>query len=436
MSRYLAVFLFLIWSPALAQRQAFVVNNLAETLSLIDLDDETVENHIVVLGETPNQVGFHGEFLYVVNSISADVQKIDPSNNEVVADIYLPVGSNPYYMAFGANYGYVTGWVSGKVYEIDLTTNTIGRDVEIEGYPEGILYDDGQLYVTQTYFNPDDFSYGQGRLAVISVVDFTVEDEFYVGKNPQWISRALDGRLHIVCTGNYSDVAGSVYIFDPVIGSVEDSVLIGGQPANLAISPYGTGYLAAGGWVDHGHIYSYDIETGEIIRGPSNPITTGLGVTWVAVDSLGFLYSCDFGDDTVTKLSPAGEILRSFSLGDGPISLVILDDAVIGIEPDNDIRLPGRAGVTGIYPNPFNGVTAIRYEIPPGAGSEARVEILSVLGSRIRSLPLETGRVKGLVYWNGRDDLGSSCASGVYFARIVSAWPDLARRALKMSLLK
>jgi hypothetical protein len=436
MNKFLLVLAVLISSPALAQRQAFVVNNLAETLSLIDLDDETVENHITILGETPNQVALHGDYLYVVNSVSADIQKIDPSSHEVAADIYLPIGSNPYYMAFGGDLGYVTGWVSGMVYEIDLAANDVGREIEIGGYPEGVLCDDGLVYVTQTYFNPDDFSYGQGRLAIIDVEDFSLVDEYDIGKNPQWISRAPDGRLHIVCTGDYSDIEGSVYVFDPISREVEDSVLIGGQPANLAISPYGTGYLAAGGWVDYGHIYSYDIETGEIIRGPSNPITSGLGVTWVGVDSLGFLYSCDLGDDTVTKLSPAGEIMRSFNLGDGPIWMVILDDSIIGIEPDDGIGLPERAGLTGNYPNPFNSVTAIEFEMPPEEFSEGRIEILSILGSKIRSLPVETYGTGGLVYWDGLDDEGRPCVSGVYFARLVLGERYVAETVIKMSLVR
>ncbi len=416
MNRLALSMLLLISSPVFAQRQAYVVNNLAETLSLIDLEEETVENHIVVLGETPNQVVYHDDYLYVVNSISADVQKIDQHTHQPVADIYLPIGSNPYFIAFGQDYGYVTGWVSGKVYEIDLSSNDVSRELEIGGYPEGIIFDDGRLYVTQTYFNPDDFSYGQGKIAIIDATAFRLEGQVDVGKNPQWISRAPDGRLHIVCTGNYFDVEGSVYIFDPVSEAVVDSILIGGQPANLAISPPGMGFLAAGGWIDDGYIYSYDIQSGDIIRGPSNPIIAGLGVTCVAVDSLGFIYSCDFGDDTVSKLSPSGEMLGSFNMGDGPISITIVDNAIIGTEPEENIVLPDKPGLLGNYPNPFNSGTLIRYELPSADMAPSTVEIYDSMGRRVKSLRLETGDRRGLVYWDGTDDTGGECASGSYFA--------------------
>ena len=420
MNRLALSLLLLISSPVFAQRQAYVVNNLAETLSLIDLESETVENHIVVLGETPNQVVYNDGYLYVVNSISANVQKIDQQTHQPVADIYLPIGSNPYFIAFGQDYGYVTGWVSGKVYEIDLSTNQVDRELEIGGYPEGILLAAGLLYVTQTYFNPDDFSYGQGKIAIIDAAAFTLEGRVDVGKNPQWVSRAPDGRLHIVCTGNYFDVEGSVYIFDPVSEAVVDSILIGGQPANLAISAPGIGYLAAGGWIDHGYIYSYDIQSGDILRGPSNPIIAGPGVTWVAVDSPGFVYSCNFGDDTVSKLSPSGEMLGSFNVGDGPISIAIVDDATIGTEPEENVVLPDKIGLPGNYPNPFNSGTLIRYELPSADLASLTIEIYDSMGRRVKSLRLETGGRRGLVYWDGTDDTGGECASGSYFARLES----------------
>lgn len=416
MNRLALLLLLLFASPVFAQRQAYVVNNLAETLSLIDLESETVENHIVVLGETPNQVACHDDYLYVVNSISANVLKIDRLTYQPVADIYLPIGSNPYFIAIDENYGYVTGWISGKIYEIDLSTNQVDRELEIGGYPEGILLADGLLYVTQTYFHPD--GYGQGRLAIIDADVFTLENQVDVGMNPQWISRAPDGRLHIVCTGNYFDVEGSVYIFDPVSEAVVDSILIGGQPAILAISPLEVGYLTAGGWIDHGYIYSYDIQSGDIIRGPSNPILSGLGVTWVAVDSLGFVYSCNFGDDTVSKLSPSGEMLGSFNMGDGPISITIVDDATIGTEPEENVNLPDRTGLLSNYPNPFNSGTFIRYELPSTHMTPLTIEIYDLMGRRVKLFRLETGDGKSLVYWDGTDDTGGECASGLYFTRL------------------
>ncbi|UCC80012.1 MAG: T9SS type A sorting domain-containing protein [Candidatus Zixiibacteriota bacterium] len=420
--RKLTFFLILLLcSSPNAQREAYVVNGLAETLSLIDLESGLVANHIAILGETPNQVAFYDNYLYVVNSISADVMKINSSSHQIEFTYLLPVGSNPYNIAFYGNYAYVTGWVSGKVYRLNLVTNTIDGDLEIGGYPEGLLCRDNYLYVTQTYFDPNNFSYGQGKVARIELSGFSFVSDHNVGKNPQWISRAPDGMLHIVCTGNYDDVEGSVYIFDPGSGVAIDSVLIGGQPSRLAISPTGIGYLSAGGWSANGYVYSYDIFSGDIIRGPSNPIMVGLGASSIAADSLGYVYSCNFGDDTVSKIDFSGNVIGSYGLGDGPLSITIIDDTAIGIEEERSEMLPETAYLIKSYPNPFNAGTVIKLHSYDSGPRERDIGIFDISGRLIKALYIETLDGYGEVYWDGTDNGNSGCASGIYFVKIMGA---------------
>lgn len=426
MTRFIAAVIFMMFCTVHAQRRAYVVNTLAETLSSIDLETGEVENHIVALGTTPNQGAWHDGYLYVVNSVSADVMKIDPESRQILADIYLPIGSNPYSMDFRQSHGYVTGFISGSVYRVNLSTGSVDGQVDIGGYPEGILSRDGFLFVTQTYFNPDDFSYGQGRIAVIDADDMSLDGQISVGMNPQSISLAPDGALHVVCTGNYADIDGAVYIVDPVTRALIDSVEIGGQPANLAISPYGIGYLSAGGWFDRGFIFAYDIHTGEILRGPENPIESGLGVAWVAVDSLGFLYSCDMGDDTVSKLTSTGEPLGSFGVGDGPICMVVVDDARVGTFPEDENSIPQNAGLLTNYPNPFNSGTLIELEYRGETAGPLIVSIYDIMGRHIRSLAAGTEARSSAFYWDGTDERGLRCASGIYYARLFaeSVWGE------------
>ena len=431
--------ILIFFSSASASRKAYVINNLAETMSQIDLETGAVQNHVTILGLLPNQIAYHDGYLYVVNSRSADVQKIDPQSFQVAADILLPQGSNPYSIDLAGNYAYVTGWVSGKIYRINLLSNQNDGELEIGGYPEGIIYINGQLFVAQTAFNPDDYSYGQGQVAIVNASTMSLENEINVGKNPQAFGLAPDGTLHLVCTGNYADVAGAIYIIDPGSATVEDSILIGGQPASVAIFHDGAAYLAAGGWVDHGFIFSYNTSTRQIFHGPSNPILVDLGVTWVAVDSLGYVYSCDFGSDEVSKCNSSGEVLNTFQLGDGPNSMVILDDALNGIH-DEASALPHQLGLQTCYPNPFNSQVAIRYRISSAKNISPEIEIYDITGRKIKSLSLETNRELGIVIWDGADNNKRSCASGAYFARLVdnndqSAGAD-SQKILRMILIK
>jgi hypothetical protein len=69
------------------------------------------------------------------------------------------------------------------------------------------------------------------------------------------------------------------------------------------------------------------------------------------------------------------------------------------------------------FPNPFNPVTTIAYDIPEV--SEVRIEVYNVMGQKIRTLVNrrhEPGYYR--VRWNGTNDYGAPVASGMYFYRI------------------
>jgi hypothetical protein len=70
------------------------------------------------------------------------------------------------------------------------------------------------------------------------------------------------------------------------------------------------------------------------------------------------------------------------------------------------------------HPNPFNPVTKIAYSVKE-TGPVA-IKVHNVAGKVVRTLletELEAG-ASGVVVWDGRDDVGEQCASGVYFYRI------------------
>ncbi len=439
MKRILLIYILALSSAAQANREAFVINNLAETMSRIDLASGAVQNHVTTLGTTPNQVIYSNGFLYVINSISANLQKIDPRSYQVVSDMLLPEGSNPYSVAVDGQFAYVSCLVLGNVERIDLQTGLINGEVAIGGYPEGLFLGGNRLYVAQTGFNPIDFSYGQGRMAIIELGGFTLEHEINVGTNPQSIFATQNGNLHIVCTGNYASIGGAVYVFNTSSGMVIDSILTGGQPVSGAEGLSGIAYLAAGGWVDHGYVYSYNAVSGELLHGPSNPMLSGVGVAAIALDSSGFIYTCDFGGDTVTKLDTSGQAVAVYNVGDGPQSIVILDERLDDVVDQNGTVLPEYPVLLGNYPNPFNAETIIRYRTQHGTRNSL-VVIYDIEGRVVRTLKLGTGGDVSEVLWDGRDYNGWGCASGIYLARLQTAVLSGAvagkNRAIRLLLVK
>ena len=81
------------------------------------------------------------------------------------------------------------------------------------------------------------------------------------------------------------------------------------------------------------------------------------------------------------------------------------------------------------YPNPFNPSTTISYMIP--AGTNVRLEILSVIGQRVRVL--DEGYRAAATYsviWDGKDEKGQTVSSGVYFCRLVAGGNVIRTRKL------
>ena len=80
---------------------------------------------------------------------------------------------------------------------------------------------------------------------------------------------------------------------------------------------------------------------------------------------------------------------------------------------------PESTGVLANYPNPFNPETWIPYQL--SEPSEVTLRIYTVSGTLVRTLDLghqlaglyhEQGRA---AYWDGKNAVGESVASGVYF---------------------
>jgi flagellar hook assembly protein FlgD len=84
------------------------------------------------------------------------------------------------------------------------------------------------------------------------------------------------------------------------------------------------------------------------------------------------------------------------------------------------------------YPNPFNAVTTLPYELPKA--THVKMVIYDVLGQEVSSLssgPMEAGHHQ--LQWKGLDAKGQEVPSGIYIARLVT--PEHSR-SVKLVLLK
>jgi hypothetical protein len=80
-------------------------------------------------------------------------------------------------------------------------------------------------------------------------------------------------------------------------------------------------------------------------------------------------------------------------------------------------ELPSSPLLLANYPNPFNPETIIKYQIPKS--TDVTLKIYNLLGQEIRTLVDEFKEAGSYeVYWNGKDDLGQTVASGIYLYQI------------------
>lgn len=85
----------------------------------------------------------------------------------------------------------------------------------------------------------------------------------------------------------------------------------------------------------------------------------------------------------------------------------------------------------GNYPNPSNPSTTIRYQL--GEGGDVRLEVFNMLGQRVRTLVDQfNGAGVHEAVWDGRNDAGSSMASGLYVYRLTTGGAVDVRRLVLM----
>jgi len=98
----------------------------------------------------------------------------------------------------------------------------------------------------------------------------------------------------------------------------------------------------------------------------------------------------------------------------GPRDIHVDVSELLGID---GVSLPKEFALHNNYPNPFNPVTNIVYDIPEV--TDVTLEIYNVMGQRVRTLAQgshEPGRYQ--IVWNATNDFGQALSSGMYIYRI------------------
>jgi YVTN family beta-propeller protein len=329
LSAALALFLSSLSAASAAPRVAYVIGAGDARITRVDLDEGLVTGDLGPIGHVPNRIETtpDGSLAFIVNSGSDDVTVFDLDSETVAATIELPAGTNPWTIEIAGSRAFVTGLLSDRVHEIDLATLMLGPSAATGKAPEGMCVALGKLYIANTAFDFQTFEYGQGSVSVFDLQNLTLLATIPVGTNPQECFTAPSGKVHIVCTGDFSLTTGSVHVIDPETDVPADTLEIAAYPGGAAPSPTSVAYVNVTTQAFGSEIWAYDTSTLEFVHDGSNPLLPALEFYGnPRVDAEGELFVPNFTLDLLlVEMTDSPGNPTAFLVGDGPVDLAIVE---------------------------------------------------------------------------------------------------------------
>ncbi|MBN1480422.1 T9SS type A sorting domain-containing protein [candidate division KSB1 bacterium] len=412
-------------------RTLYTINASAETISKMDLNSKMITQNIATTGQMPNKILAFDDMIYILDSGTSDIKMLNPGTDQIVRTIVLTPGANPWDMEFvGVDRVYVSNWVANTVSVVDLSTGSIIKDITVGKGPEDILILDNLAFVTNTGYAGWGLPYEQGTVMIIDISADRIIDTIAVPTNPQKVVLAPDGRVHVLCTGDYVEHAGRVAVIDLQSGQMQnkpaviDTIELGGAPGDLDITSDGKAYAIDWGDGLNGFLYAYNAVDGTVWHDSDNPLKVGPNTGQVLYDEheecLWIPYMKEWGGDGyVQKFDVAMDSVVWISdvIGNGTQKITILESVTTNAADGADHSAPNTFLLLPNYPNPFNPATTIRFDL--SSSNIVSVDIFNASGQLIKTLmnqPMGAGQHS--VQWDGMDKSGQAAASGTYLARV------------------
>jgi YVTN family beta-propeller protein len=201
---------------------------LTEANALAIINVRTGDLRTVPVGARPAAVAVARRKVYVANSAGDTVSVVDPRQGAVVATI--PVGDLPVALAAEGPRVYVANWGEGTVSVVDTTTHTVTGTVPVGTFPAALsLHRASRRLYAANFF--DD------TVSVIDTDTLSVVSTFPVARRPRGL--AVDAAGQRLFVAGFED--GRVQAVDTATGTVSLDAASGGpNPLALLLGPQGT----------------------------------------------------------------------------------------------------------------------------------------------------------------------------------------------------
>lgn len=310
-------------------RLAYTIHAFDSSVHRIDLDTGETASLSAVLSPGANRIVANEDdtLAFVACSGSDVVDVLDLASESRIASIPLPLGSNPWDCEPALGRVYVTALLNDKVYVLDPGASAVVDSIDVGIAPQGMAVAQGHLFVANTGFDFSNFTYGPGSISVIDLATNIVEATVPVPTNPQEVFVAADGRLHVICTGDFFATLGAVRILDPSTLTSVATLPVAAFPGGGFASHLGIVYLGVTTPSFSSEIWSYEAASGIFTHDGTTPLlptTSFLGNLRGTLDDK--LVVPDFTLDALLVEDPAspGSPL-AFSVGDGPVDVLVVE---------------------------------------------------------------------------------------------------------------
>jgi DNA-binding beta-propeller fold protein YncE len=326
-----------------------MVNNLAETLSILDTQGK-IHNNVQLTGSSPNAIVHDPPYIYVVNSLSNSLEVLSDIDLSIIGEISVGAGRNPMQAALiQKRMLAVTSFLTGCLDIVDIDTKKVARSIDLSGielprdvpeirgksYPYGVTVNAGKIFVTLANLT-DHYggltAAGPGVVAVIDAQDFKIIGTIVLEGADPVFAQAYGSRVIIACAGHYEgDITkpqSSGFRADGTIEIIETDSMQLSKSYDLKAAPFSFSIS------EDAILYASNAMGAQIpkINLASDEITfLNLGGAYISsVLVVGnTLYVLDFSSDQLFALNSQGDIQAQYTVGDGPLAMLSLSDITV-----------------------------------------------------------------------------------------------------------
>jgi gliding motility-associated-like protein len=229
---------------------AYLANNYANTVSVIDLSSNTVTKTLNV-GMWPITAAVNpiNNQVYITNSASQSVSVINTLDNTIKTTI--SVGSYPFaaYVSRDGSRAYISNYNDNNISVINTATNTvIDKFSAFKPYFMTSSTDDKYLYVANYDFN----NYGAGTVTVLDAKTGAHITVLTVGSQPWDVNGSPDGKFAYVANENGS----SISVINTITNTVVKTIPTEYAPRHVVFSPDGSLFYVRAGYNNELTVYS------------------------------------------------------------------------------------------------------------------------------------------------------------------------------------